>query len=222
MMLRTFANKCSLEIARTIILAVGGSLRIRRYTAPRPSGSVIYAFFHGMQFALVYSFRNTETAILTSLSQDGDFQDMLLRNLGFRTVRGSSTRGGAAGLIGLRRELRNGYNAAFAVDGAARGPRWSVKPGAIYLAARTGLPIIPLAVSYKSCHIFRKAWDHYRLPHPFSRVILLEAEPFYVEKDADLSISCCKLQRRLYQLHRQATDINASRGRLPKGYFADV
>lgn len=197
----------TIDIAGQLILRLGDTLKIQRVSASRPEGNVIYAFFHGRQFALVYDFRQTDTAILTSLSRDGEFQNSLLQNLGYRTVRGSSTRGGVRGLVGLLREVKAGHSAAFAVDGANRGPRGIVKPGVIYLAAKSGIPIIPLAVSYGSSHVFRKAWDKYRLPHPFSRVALIEDAPFHVPENPNIPEQCSRLRQRLIELHRKADHI---------------
>src|SRR5690606_36476314 len=108
-----------------------------------PSKSCLYAHWHGDELVLVgyYSFRRL--AVLSSLSKDGTLMAKTLQLLGYEVFRGSSSKGGARGLIGLIRAVKAGSQAALAVDGP-KGPIYEVKPGIVDLAARTGMPIVPL------------------------------------------------------------------------------
>lgn len=196
------AFKLKVYLASSLVKTIAGTLKTEKKEIPKGPGPVIYAFFHGRQFLLVDQFRKKNIAIMTSLSKDGDFQDALLRGLGYDTVRGSTSKGGARALAGMYRALLSGQSVAFAVDGAGKGPRGKVKPGAVYLSQKSGYPVIPLAASYASCHIFRKAWDLYRLPHPFSRALLLQDGPVYFKSCNSLEASCKELEERLYSLHK--------------------
>src|SRR5712671_4512113 len=84
------------------------------------------AFWHGQQFALLRWRRRRPTVALVSLSRDGELQSRALAQVGLTIERGSSSRGGAAGLRAIVRRLRRGLDAAFAVDGP-RGPAGVVR-----------------------------------------------------------------------------------------------
>ncbi len=118
--------------------------------------------------------------VLVSRSRDGDIGAFACEQMGYEAVRGSSSRGGAAALIALARELsgRGGW-AAIVVDGP-RGPRRQSKPGAVWLAQKTGIPIT--AVTAEAFPAVRtKSWDHGVIPLPFARVKLRLMPPFFPE-----------------------------------------
>ena len=73
---------------------------------------------------------------------------------------------------------------ALTIDGPG-GPRYVAKPGAVILARRTGKPISVFHIGVKWGHTFTKSWDAFRLPFPFSRVVMFVAPPIRVPIDAD-------------------------------------
>lgn len=103
----------------------------------------ILAFWHGRLFLMPYAYPGRRIAILISGHRDGEIISRTMERLGFTTARGSSTRGGVAGLRGILRRLRDGFDAAFTPDGP-RGPRESVQPGVISAARLSGAPIVPV------------------------------------------------------------------------------
>ena len=178
-------------LARLLFRLLGATLRYRvldeAYIAQArrqgAGGRVVFVFRHGRQFPLVYHWRRHPIAILTSLSRDGTLQSLILGGLGYHIVRGSSSRGGARGLVGIVRALRAGYDAAFAVDGP-RGPLGRVKPGALFAARRSRTLLLPITASARPAHRFERAWDRYLLPLPFSRVVVAYDPPLEVPEDA--------------------------------------
>lgn len=140
---------------------------------PRP---FVLSFFHGEQFALLAWPRRRKTVALVSLSRDGELQSRALRVVGMRVERGSTSRGGARGLAAIVRRLRRGEDAAFAVDGP-RGPRFHVSPGAIAAAKACGGSLVPMGSAMAKGFVFEKAWDHFALPRPFSRVVVCLGPP---------------------------------------------
>jgi lysophospholipid acyltransferase (LPLAT)-like uncharacterized protein len=98
-------------------------------------------------------------------------------------MRGSSSRRGAAALVGLRRALREGKDAAITPDGP-RGPRYVVQPGVVKLAQASGVKIVPLHVTYGSAWRLR-TWDGFVIPKPFSRITVTFGELIAVPKDLD-------------------------------------
>ena len=53
-----------------------------------------------------------------------------------------------------------------------RGPAEHVKPGLVYLASRTGYPVLPLAAAASSAWTF-DSWDRFRVPKPFARLVVV-------------------------------------------------
>lgn len=152
----------------------------------------IYCFWHRCVFAAAYLFRNHGIRVLTSRSYDGEYIARIIERLGFRAVRGSSSRGAVQSLRELQRELENGTFAAFTIDGP-RGPRYVAKPGPIHLSRVTGAPIFSFYVAVERAWIL-KTWDAFILPKPFSRIHCHVRSPMKVPPDANHDQSLARMQ----------------------------
>jgi len=64
-----------------------------------------------------------------------------------------------------------------------RGPRYVAKPGAAYVAWKTGNPVLPFSISVEKKWVMR-SWDHFMVPKPFSRALVLIGAPIYVQANA--------------------------------------
>ncbi|MFT3775595.1 MAG: lysophospholipid acyltransferase family protein [Minicystis sp.] len=149
--------------------------------ATRPRRPFALAFWHGQQFALLRWARFQRMVALVSRSRDGELVAAALARLGIASARGSSSRGGAAGLKAIVRRLRDGCDAAFAVDGP-RGPARVVRSesgnvGAALSARLAGGVVVPMAAACARPHVFAKAWDRFELPLPFTRVAVALGPP---------------------------------------------
>lgn len=115
---------------------------------------------------------------LASLSFDGELISRTMQFLGYPSLsRGSSTRGGAQALESQYQSLMDGYHVAITLDGP-RGPAYEPKLGAIRLAARSGLAIIPVGSACRPDSRLRN-WDRTQLPPPFGKVGFAFGEPIY-------------------------------------------
>lgn len=141
-----------------------------------PSDPCLYAHWHGDELVLVPYYSYRKLAVLSSLSKDGTLMARTLELLGYQVFRGSSSKGGARGLIGLIRAVKEGSQAALAVDGP-RGPIYEVKPGIVELANRTGMPIVPLRCRASRAWYIPRAWNHSYVPKLFARVEVEYGEP---------------------------------------------
>lgn len=141
-----------------------------------PSEPCLYAHWHGDELVLVPYYSYRRLAVLSSLSQDGSLMARTLELLGYQVFRGSSSRGGARGLIGLIRAVKDGSQAALAVDGP-KGPLHEVKPGIVELANRTGMPIVPLRCRASRAWYIPRAWNHSYVPKFFAHVEVEYGEP---------------------------------------------
>lgn len=150
--------------------------RVREYGPPEimhkfvnRSEACVFAHWHGDELLLVGYYSYRKLAVLSSLSKDGTLMARTLTLLGYKVFRGSSSRGGARGLIGLIRAVKDGYQAALAVDGP-KGPIYEVKPGIVELARKTGMPIIPVRARADRAWFIPRAWNKSYLPKPFARI----------------------------------------------------
>jgi lysophospholipid acyltransferase (LPLAT)-like uncharacterized protein len=173
---------------------------VRYVQTPNPAPCV-YAHWHGDELVLVayYSFRRL--AVLSSLSKDGTIMARTLQLLGYQVFRGSSSKGGARGLIGLIKAVKDGSQAALAVDGP-KGPIYEVKPGVIELAQRTRQPIVPVRTRCDRAWTFPRAWNKSYLPKPFARVDVEYGEPL-VSLPPEGTAACALVKSRLDEIPGQ-------------------
>jgi lysophospholipid acyltransferase (LPLAT)-like uncharacterized protein len=144
----------------------------------------VLAFWHGGQLPLVAARSRRRAVAMISRSRDGDFSCGVMRSLGLRVVRGSSSRGGAIALRAVVRALGCGTDALFAVDGP-RGPLRRAKPGAA-VAARLGrAAVVPVGSAASHASVLGRAWDRFCIPWPFSRVVVVAGAPIDATQAAD-------------------------------------
>jgi hypothetical protein len=149
--------------------------------------SIIFALWHDELFPLTYLHRNEGVVAVVSSSKDGEILARVMERLGFGTVRGSSSRKGLKALLAALKEVRTkGRHVVLTVDGP-RGPRHQAKPGAVFLASKAGVPILPVRVRISRAKIFEKAWDRFQLPLPFARCEAIYGEPYQVPEKLDAS-----------------------------------
>jgi len=174
--------------------------------------NVIYAFWHGRQFLLFHSHRNTGIVIPASESRDGEIQARILKYFGFEVVRGSSKRKGDRALLGLVDRLRKGKNLALAVDGP-RGPIYEAKQGVMYMAGKLNKPIVPVMTGAKRFWLLEKIWDKYLLPKPFTRGVIMYGEAIVVNgiSEEELETKRKELESALNRLMAQADDYYKAR-----------
>ncbi|VAV85057.1 Protein of unknown function DUF374 [hydrothermal vent metagenome] len=104
----------------------------------------ILAFWHGRLMMMPYGYKGRGVTVLISQHRDGELIARTIEGLGIKCVRGSSTRGWLGGVKGMLKAVKAGRDLAITPDGP-QGPRYKAQMGAVTIAARTGLPIIPMA-----------------------------------------------------------------------------
>jgi lysophospholipid acyltransferase (LPLAT)-like uncharacterized protein len=127
--------------------------------------------------------RHQRIAVMVSRSFDGEYIARIIQKLGFGAVRGSSSRGGAGALLGLKDVLEQGESVAFTIDGP-RGPRYVAKAGPVTLSQITGLPMAAFYVAPAKAWVLR-TWDEFMIPKPFSKVLVRLSRKMYVPRNAD-------------------------------------
>ncbi len=121
--------------------------------------------------------------MLISRHRDGEYLADLAQGWGYRSVRGSTQRGGEVGLLGIVRALQGGAVVAVTPDGP-RGPRERVQPGAIAAAQHAGVPLIAVGARTASAWYLR-SWDRMCLPKPFAAVDVRYSAPIRIGSGKD-------------------------------------
>jgi lysophospholipid acyltransferase (LPLAT)-like uncharacterized protein len=147
----------------------------------RGTGSgLILAFWHGRIVTATYRFRNRGIVVMTSQNRDGEYIARVIQRFGYGVARGSSTRGSHGATTEILRALENGRVVGLTMDGP-RGPRYIAKKGAAFIARKSGSPVLPFNISVEKKWVMR-SWDHFQIPKPFSRAVVLIGKPIYVDK----------------------------------------
>jgi lysophospholipid acyltransferase (LPLAT)-like uncharacterized protein len=138
----------------------------------------IYAIWHeGLLFPTVFK---TRANTLISQHADGELIARVCKHLGVGVVRGSTTRGGLAGLMGMVHRSKTAH-LVITPDGP-RGPRRRLQAGAVLLASLTGLPLVPVGLAFAPTWRAR-SWDRMLLPRPWGAAYGVIGVPIHVPAD---------------------------------------
>ena len=181
---------------------------LRNLEESASQGGVIFSFWHNQIFSWSYVARFRDIVVMTSRHFDGEYIARMIQLFGFRAARGSSTRGGVAALLELKDCLSNGTDVAFSIDGP-RGPVYKVKPGPIWLSQKTGFPVLPVHVQPQR-YWELSSWDRFRIPKPFSNVLVQFGEPIHVPPDADQDLWLPGFQEGMDRLSSSAENFDWS------------
>ncbi|MDD5354327.1 MAG: hypothetical protein PHF95_03995, partial [bacterium] len=67
----------------------------------------------------------------------------------------------------------------------------------LYIAQKTGLPIVPLSFSARRKIVLHNNWDKFVIPYPFNSIIVANGNPLYIQKTDDLEVKKKELQAAL-------------------------
>lgn len=168
-------------LGATLRYEIEGEHHLRDARGLSPSGRVVGCFWHGRTLPLIYLWRGRGVWTFVSRSPAGDVQARALARMGYRSIRGASSRGGSAALLKMLRGAGLA-DIGVAADGS-RGPHERFSAGVVYLAARSGLPLLFLGISPRRCWRL-PTWDHFRVPKPFSRVRIVYGPALLVPSGA--------------------------------------
>ena len=161
------------RLATFILAIIGVTLRFEVIAEEgaipaTPPAKGIFCFWHRCTLPCGWYFRKFHCSILISQSFDGELIARTLGLLGYNSVRGSSSRGGAVGLLALQDVLERGLPVVFTADGP-RGPIYQTKIGPVKVAQMTGEPIGSFYLLPERAWSLN-SWDRFLIPKPFSRV----------------------------------------------------
>ncbi len=150
------------------------------YAASTGAKRYCFCLWHDAIIACLFSLKTFKLAGLISRHQDGSYLTHAIKFLGITPVRGSASRGGAQ----ATRQLidQPDLHVCITPDGP-RGPRRTMKDGIVFLASRTGRPVVPTTVTGTSYWAVHAGWSDMIIPKPFSKVLLLAGKPIDVPPD---------------------------------------
>ena len=149
----------------------------------------IYAFWHDQLLMCPFTWKNNfEILILISKHKDGDIISKVIFYLGFKTIRGSTSKPGKiknkGGFIAAKQilsSLKNNVCVGIAPDGP-RGPRHEVSDGIINIARMSNKKIVPVALGFNSKWTLN-TWDKFIVPKFFSKINIAWGEPIEVNNE---------------------------------------
>lgn len=148
----------------------------------RSGGGAIYATWHQRMSYHFHFFGSRHVTVMISRSRDGEYAARLASWLGFKNVRGSSTRGGSRAMKELIKRIKEGEIGGMLADGP-QGPGRVAKRGSVVIARNTEVPLIPILWGADRCWMFN-SWDRYMIPKPFARVAIFFCEPIWIPLSA--------------------------------------
>lgn len=170
----------------------------------------LYALWHDA-IMIPIALRNRTSAgnvsALVSRHQDGSYLTEFMRHVGIRSTRGSTNHGGDQALRELMRQTADSH--VFITPDGPRGPRRILKEGIVFLASRTGRPIIPVASSCERAWYLRGNWTDLAVPKPFTRAVYVLGPPIHIP--AGISREDLARYRHLVQAEMDRLDEKATR-----------
>ncbi|HKC40811.1 MAG TPA: lysophospholipid acyltransferase family protein [Gemmatimonadales bacterium] len=174
-------------IAKTLgppaIKTLAATWRFRESGLEQWKPPFIFVLWHSRILPLLALHKREGVVLLISRHRDGEYLADLAQGWGYRSVRGSTQRGGEVGLLGIVRALQGGAVVAITPDGP-RGPRERVQPGAIAAAQHAGVPLIATGARAASAW-YLGSWDRMCLPKPFAAVDVRYSAPIRIGPGKD-------------------------------------
>jgi len=202
------------KLAWLLILAFGKMSRLVvkneawRREALNSGRPLLYISWHGKMLAPIYVLRNNKIIAMVSEHGDGEIIAQTILRLGYKVIRGSSTRGGSKVFREMLRELKNGRHCTVLPDGPT-GPSRVMKMGAIQLAQRTGGYLLPITFAAEKPIVMR-SWDSFTLWRPFSRVAVVYGKPILIPRKlnpAQLEAYRIKVENIMNDQQRETDDL---------------
>ncbi len=164
--------------------------------------------WHANQLLVHGLFDREKINVLISNSIDGEIVARTCEKWGFKVVRGSSGKKGAVeSTMHMLTELKNGNSIAIMVDGP-HGPLHKVKNGALKLAQKTGVPIIPSYwYSPQKSFISLPSWDKMKVPFGECNIINIYGTPIYISAeptDEEIAVVKDEIKNQLMELEEKA------------------
>ena len=148
----------------------------------RTAGGAVYVTWHQRMSYLSHCLGSRHVTVMISRSRDGEYGARIVKWLGLKDVRGSSTRGGYRAMKDLIQKLMHGEAGGILADGPL-GPARDAKMGSVVIARDAGVPLISVLWGADRCWTLN-SWDRYLIPKPFARVVIRFGKPVHIPRSA--------------------------------------
>ncbi len=193
----------STALAATVRIRVEGHEKVEKLVSDGEGGLILP--WHGVSLLAIYRYRKRGFYSMVSVSKDGELQNKLLRSRGFRTIRGSSGKHGIRALLESVRCIKNGGIMAITPDGP-KGPPKKVQPGPVYLAQKSGCPVLPVGVTCRPCKRL-SSWDSHMVPAPFSKAVITFGDPIRIAADEAEEQAAKRIEDAIESAERRAEEL---------------
>jgi lysophospholipid acyltransferase (LPLAT)-like uncharacterized protein len=164
------------------------NLRLNKRAGLRP----MLTLWHGKGFLPIAYFHNERLCLYASHSRDPNYNRWLklfrlltlrmIERMGYMVLDASQFASESRGVLKYVQILREERGGAIAADGP-QGPIYQAKPGACFLAKKSGVILLPVGSAIES-GVRLDQWDAFEIPYPFTRAVLVVEEPIIIPSDA--------------------------------------
>ncbi len=178
-------------IDSTIDLYVFGYEHVARLVRDRRP--FLLVVWHGKGLLPVFFFQGLPLVVYSSQPRDGPMRPLsryarlltlgALHHLGYQIVDAARFPSESRGVIRFLQVLERGSGGVIAADGPA-GPIFHAKPGATFVAKKTGVTLIPVGAAMRHAIAF-DSWDRFEIPEPFTKGALVIGASMSIPDDID-------------------------------------
>jgi lysophospholipid acyltransferase (LPLAT)-like uncharacterized protein len=176
---------------------------------------VLIVVWHGKGLLPVFFLQGLPLVVYSSQSRTGRAPTLSrlvrqltlasLTHLGYQVLDAARFASESRGVIRFLQHLSGGESGVIAADGPG-GPVFQAKPGAAYVARKTGVALIPVGAAMRDV-LALDSWDRFEIPQPFTKAALTIGEPLLIPEDAgdeDLPVLSEQLETALNDLTARA------------------
>ncbi len=190
--MKSFLLYWAIKIYRLLIkIEIKQEFNIEAYSSP-----IIFVFWHETILFLSFAApKNREIAILISTHKDGQLASDTIKHFGLKNIGGSSNRNPMKAFLEMLKWIKSGKDIGITPDGP-KGPRRTMKKGAIELAYLSKCPIV--AISCDASNAWRvNSWDRMIIPKPFSTITFHICKPISILNKKEFKEKSNLIERQL-------------------------
>lgn len=186
-------------VAVALFRVVDSTLTLRIYghesvaAVLRANRPFLVVVWHGRGLLPIFFFQGYPLVIYSSRPREGPTPLLSryvrrltlasLRHLGYQVLDAAAFPTESRGVIRFLQYLERGRGGLIAADGPS-GPMFHAKPGATYMAKKTGVVLLPVASAIRDA-IALDSWDRFEIPRPFTNAVLTIGEAIDVPEEID-------------------------------------
>jgi lysophospholipid acyltransferase (LPLAT)-like uncharacterized protein len=218
-------------VESTLDVGIWGHEHLAR--ARRTGRRMLFVVWHGKGLIPVLFLQGAPLVIYTSQPRDAAWGGLsrqvrrftlaALRHMGYTVLDAAAFASESRGVIRFMQLLGGGGGGIIAADGP-QGPSYRAKPGAAFVARRSGVDLLPVGAAMQHSFVL-DSWDHFEIPRPFSRAVMVLGEAMAVPErasDDELAALSRRLETTLNDLTARAeVEAFASARRGPRSEVAN-